>query len=84
METRHDAGAAGTDVLAPPSRVSGLGEAAERIVCGQSVGDGTNFVLGASKCEEFRGSKFLTFRCPQYEICPDGLSTRPRHHLTAL
>ena len=27
---------------------------------------------------------FLTFRCPQYEICPDGLSTRPQHHFTAL
>ena len=42
------------------------------------------FVNISNAWKPWKPPKFLTFRCPQYEICPDGLSTRPQHHFTAL
>ena len=43
-----------------------------------------NISNASNPTEAWKPPKFLTFRCPQYEICPDGLSTRPQHHFSAL
>ena len=42
------------------------------------------FLNISSASNPWKTPKFLTCRCPQYEICPDGLSTRPQQHFTVL